>query len=35
MDELPDWPVIHVQAALREFGDEPAQGEVSILDPLQ
>jgi hypothetical protein len=35
MDELPDWPVIHVQPAFGEFGDETAQGEVPILDPLQ
>src|SRR6266545_338055 len=35
MDELPDRAVIHLQPALAELGDEPAQGEVSVLDPLQ
>jgi hypothetical protein len=31
MDEVPDRPIIDLQAALGEFGDEPAQGEVPIL----
>src|SRR5882724_9365529 len=35
VDELPDWPVIHLQAAFGELGDEAAQGEVSVVDPLQ
>src|ERR1035437_4030421 len=34
MDEVPDRPVIDLEAAFGEFGDQPAQGEVSLLGPL-
>jgi hypothetical protein len=35
MDELPHRAVIDLQPARGEFGNQSAQGEVSILDPLQ
>src|SRR6202521_1127605 len=35
MDEVPDRAVIDLKSALGEFGDEPAQGEVSLPGPLQ
>ncbi len=35
MDELPHRAVIDLQPALGEFADQPAQCEISILDPLQ
>src|SRR5258706_12196634 len=35
MDEVPDRPIIDLEAALGEFGDQPAQGEVPCLCALQ
>src|SRR6266852_9528867 len=35
VDELPDRPVIDFQPAPSELASQPAQGEVSILGPLQ
>ena len=35
MDEVPDRPIIDLEAALGEFGYKPAQGEVPCLGTLQ
>jgi hypothetical protein len=35
MDEVPDRSIIHLETALGEFGHQPAQGKVLLLDPLQ
>jgi len=35
VDEVPDRPIIDLEAALGEFGDKPAQGEVPGLGALQ
>jgi hypothetical protein len=35
VDEVPDRPIIDLEAALGEFGDKPAQGEVPCLGALQ
>jgi hypothetical protein len=35
VDEVPDRPVIDLEAALGEFGDKPAQGKVLCLCALQ
>src|SRR5258708_8921926 len=35
MDEVPDRPIIDLEAALGEFGDQPAHGEVPCLCALQ
>lgn len=35
MDEVPDRPIIDLEAALGEFGYKPAQGEVPYLRALQ
>jgi hypothetical protein len=35
VDEVPDCPIIDLEAALGEFGDQPAQGEVPCLGALQ
>jgi len=35
MDEVPDCPIIELEAALGELGDKPAQGEVPCLGTLQ
>jgi hypothetical protein len=35
VDEVPDRPIIDLEAALGEFGYKPAQGEVPCLGALQ
>jgi hypothetical protein len=35
VDEVPDRPIIDLEAALGEFGDKSAQGEVPCLGALQ
>ena len=35
MNEIPDGAVIYFQPALGKIGNQPAQGELSFLDPLQ
>jgi hypothetical protein len=35
VDEVPDRPIIDLEAALGQFGDKPAQGEVPCLGALQ
>jgi hypothetical protein len=35
VDEVPDRPIIDLEAALGEFGDKPAQGEVPCPGALQ
>ena len=35
MDELPDRAIIDLKTAPGEFGDQPAQSEVSVLEPLR
>src|ERR1700694_4082059 len=35
VDEVPDRPIIDLEAALGEFGDKSAQGEVACLGALQ
>jgi len=35
MNEVPDRPIVDLEAALSEFGDKPAQGKVLCLRTLQ
>src|SRR5262245_34096512 len=35
MDELPDRPIVDLEAVLGEFGNQSAPGKVTSLDPLQ
>jgi len=35
MDELPHRTVVDLQAASSKLGNEPAQGEIVVLDPLR
>ena len=35
MDEVPNSPIMDLEAALGEFGDKPAQSEIPCLEALQ